>query len=499
MGVWLQARGISKKFDAVQALDRVDLEVREGEVHALVGENGAGKSTFGKVLAGVVQPDAGEIQIAGRPVQFGAPMDAQRSGVSIIFQELDLFPNLTVAENVVIGNLAAKKHKVGSPSAAFRFAEPFLRQVGLDVGVSTRLGDLPIGQIQLAAIARSLSMGARLIVMDEPTSSLGDEAVAVLFEQIRNLTAQGVSIVYVSHKMDEIQAVADRVTVFRDGRHVATTEMAQTNLPTIVAQMVGRELSLTDAVQTHAKSDVLLSVRELRTARLQSASFDLFVGEVLGVAGLVGSGRSELGAALFGLDPILGGSVSLKGKPFRPTQPSNAIRQGLGLLPEDRKTQGLLMQGTVRENTSLASLNRYASVGVINQQRESAAMGPIHGRTRLKASSYEAPVTSLSGGNQQKVMLGKWLLVDPDVLFLDEPTRGIDIGAKADVYDLIAECAAAGKGVLFVSSELPELLRCSDRVLVMHEGRAVATLNREEATQDRIMGYATGLIRQGES
>jgi ABC-type sugar transport system ATPase subunit len=476
----LRAHGISKHYGGVYALREASVHLRAGEAHALMGENGAGKSTLAKILAGAVRRDAGEIEIDGRAVRIDSPLEAQRCGVGIIFQELDLFPNLTVGESMVIANLRFPERRWVRFGRIEAFCRPFLDQVELDVPLDRPVAALPIGQQQLLAIARALSMNARVLLMDEPTSSLVDDAVERLFRLIDSLKRQGVAIVYVSHKMQEIFRVADRVTVLRDGETVGERAIGETSVDEIIRMMVGRELQTAER-RERTPGETLLRVRNLRTARLRDVSFELRRGEVLGVAGLVGAGRSELGAALFGLDRVLGGSVEAKGR--------------IGLLPEDRKRQGLMMQMSVMENSTLSVLGRMQTMGFVHTRRERAALDPLVRRLGLKCASVDAPVSSLSGGNQQKSLLARWLLDDPDVLFLDDPARGVDVGAKQDIYRIIDELAGAGKGVLLVSSELPELLRCSDRILVLSEGRAAGVLDLAEATQERIMELAAGVRR----
>lgn len=490
----LKASGIEKHYGGVHALRGVDFEVAMGEVHALCGENGAGKSTLGKIIAGAVRPDAGTIAVDGKPVVFCTPLDARRHGIGIIFQELDLFPHLTVAENIVLGNPKVERGALVSFKQIASFCARFLEQVGLRCGPDKVLNELPIAHVQLVAIARALSMDARLIVMDEPTSALSDDAVETLFGLIGDLRRRGVSIVYVSHKMKEIFQIADRITVLRDGNLIGTAPAAQTSVDRIITMMVGRELKHHERSCNHCRDDVVLSATGLRTKKLENITFDLRAGEVLGVAGLVGAGRSELGAALFGLDPLTGGTIRLQGKSIKPKSPRHAIRCGIGLLPEDRKLQGLMMQSSVRHNSTLAVLDRYNRFGFVRGGTEMDAMKRVHDRTRLKTAGYDVPVAHLSGGNQQKVLLAKWLLVDPPVIFLDDPTRGIDIAAKQDIYDLIEELSAKGKGLILVSSELPELLRCCDRIMVLHAGRSAGIVPIEQATQERIMAMATGSV-----
>jgi ABC-type sugar transport system ATPase subunit len=500
----LRAEGIGKRYGGVHALRNASLALAAGEAHALVGENGAGKSTLAKIVAGSVRPDAGRILIDGKLASIRNPLEAQRFGIGIIYQELDLFPNLTIGENIVVGNL-------NFPEAAwvdFRkvdaFCRPFLDRVGLRRGAREMVSELPIGQAQLVALARALSMRARVILMDEPTSSLGEDAAERLFQVIRELKQSGVSIVYVSHKMNEIFRVCDRATVLRDGETVGTLDVPNATPDALIRMMVGgaglqgpgtrgqgpgKER---DFIPRPPKPAPLLSVSGLSTRKLRDVSFELRAGEVLGIAGLVGAGRSELGAALFGLGRVRAGEIRLRGLPIQPRSPAAAMRQGIGLLPEDRKLQGLMMDMSVLENGALASVRGMRRLGFLSAERERRALLPLFRQLALKCASFSAPVGSLSGGNQQKALLARWLLVNPDVLFLDDPARGIDVGAKQDIYRIIAELAAAGKGVMLASSELPELLRCSDRILVLADGRVAATYTAAEATPERIMAAATG-------
>lgn len=494
MSAWLRADNIDKRYGGVHALDDVSVEVRAGEVLAIVGENGAGKSTLGKIIAGAVASDSGTITVDGKPVTINNPRDAQRLGIAIIFQELDLFPNLTVAENIAIGNLHVQQKGLVNRRQLEQRVQPFLDHVELDVSAATVLGDLTIGQMQLVAIARALSMDAKLIVMDESTSSLTDDAVEVLFRLIRKLRASGVSIVYVSHKMDEIFEICDRITVLRDGRYVDTRSTDETDVKEIIRMMVGRDVADTRREGEALTDRVVMSVKRLTTDKVTDVSFDLHRGEVLGVAGLVGAGRSEIGNALFGIDRIRSGSIELDGKPLNPRCPRDAIRRGFGLLPEDRKLQGLMMQMDVIENASLSVLRQMSRVGFIRFKEELARTKAIHHRTRLKAASDKVAVSALSGGNQQKVLLARWLLVDPQVIFLDDPTRGVDIGAKQDIYELIEELAQSGKGVILVSSELPELLHRCDRIMVLHDGHPMGTVLARDTTQEQIMQLATSTV-----
>ncbi|PWT91329.1 MAG: D-xylose ABC transporter ATP-binding protein [Proteobacteria bacterium] len=452
----LTATNVSKHYGGVAALRNARFSLRAGEVHALMGENGAGKSTLARVLAGVTQADSAEIEVGSRPAHIGHPLDAQRLGIGIIHQELDLFPSLTVGENITLGNLCFTG---GSLEA---FCRPFLRQVGLDCSVRRVVDTLSIGARQLLAIARALSMNARILLMDEPTSSLFDDAVERLFGLIAGLKERGVAVVYVSHKMDEIFRVCDRLTVLRDGETIATHDVAGTTTDEVIRLMVGRTLASVKARAAAARGPVALEVR------LPGISFDLHRGEVLGIAGLVGSGRSELGEALYRLYP-----------------------RRVGLLPEDRRTQGLMPDMSVLENGTLAVLGRMQRCGFVRAAKERAAMSDVGRRLALQCASLDAPVSTLSGGNQQKVLLARWLLRDPEVFFLDDPTRGIDIAAKQDIYAVIDALSAVGKAILLVSSELPELLRCSSRIVVLNTHRLAAIYDAKEATQEAIMAAAT--------
>jgi ABC-type sugar transport system ATPase subunit len=486
----LSAENISKSYGGVSALKNVSFAVRPGEVHALMGENGAGKSTLIKILAGAAKPDAGRILLNGQPVSIHNALDSQRLGIGIVYQELDLFPNLTVGENIVIRNLNFPERSIVNFRRIDSFCRPFLEQVGFAASTRAITSSLPIGQLQLIALARALSMNARVILMDEPTSSLAEDGAARLLDLVRKLRDTGIGIVYVSHKMDEVFSVCDRATVLRDGETIAVEEIQSTTSDTLIRMMVGRDLDKRERSASSLGANVLLSVRGLSTKKLRDISFDLHEGEVLGVAGLVGAGRSELGAALFGLDRPETGEIRIKGRKADLRSPAAAISQGIGLLPEDRKLQGLMMQMSVLENSSLSVIGRMQRFGFINRQQEREAVEPIYQQLRLKSASRSSSVSALSGGNQQKALLARWLMIDPDVLFLDDPARGIDVGAKQDIYRIIATLAAAKKGLILVSSELPELLNCCDRILVLSDGRLAGDFTASQASQEAIMAAA---------
>ncbi len=491
MASLLLAQGINKRFGGAAALTAARFELDRGEVHALMGENGAGKSTLARILAGSVRADSGQITLDGQDISPANPLDAQRLGIGIIHQELDLFPHLTVGENLVIANLRFAEGKLVDGGVIESFCRPFLHQVGLDVDTRVWAGSLSIAQQQLLMIARTLSMDCRVLLMDEPTSALSEDAAERLFALIGTLKSQGVAIVYVSHKMDEIFRLCDRVTVLRDGETIGTRMVASTDPAELIRMMVGRTIETGPPRWARSTSGlVALSVAHLTTGKLRDVSFDLYRGEVLGVAGLVGAGRSELGAALFGLDRIRQGELKLKGESFRPRGPAQAQAAGMGLVPEDRKLQGLMPQMSVRENSTLSVLSRLSRWGLVGSAREKNLFDPIASRLRLKCASPDAAISSLSGGNQQKALLARWIFADPDVLFLDDPARGIDVAAKEDIYRLIQELSASGKSILLVSSELPELMRCCHRIMVLKDGQVSGMFPAHSATQEEIMAAA---------
>ncbi len=483
---------ITKRYGGVRALHDVDWELRPGEVHALCGENGAGKSTLARIFAGIATPDSGEIRLGGRAVTWSGPDEARRSGIGIILQELDLFPNLTVAENVAIGNPVLEAKRWVSFKRLGDAVAPYLREAGVPADPGAMLGDLSVSQWQLVAIARVLSLEARVIFMDEPTSALTDEVVERLFAVIGRLKARGVAIAYVSHKMSEIFRICDRISVMRDGEMIGTTRRENTTIETVIRQMVGRPVEARVVRPPTPSRRSALRAGDLSTRKLRGITFELGVGEILGVAGLVASGRSELGRALFGMTPVTGGVITLEEKDYHPRSVSDAMRRGLALVPEDRRRDGLFMRMSVRENTTLAGVGRYSRCGFVDRGAESTASREQLQLSRAKYADDELPVDSLSGGNQQKVLISKWLLTRPQVCFLDDPTRGIDVGAKDDIYQLIATLAAQGVSVIWVSSELPELIANSHRIMVLHEGSLQGILDSSLATQESVMRLATG-------
>jgi ribose transport system ATP-binding protein len=488
----LECRNIHKHYGGVAALKGVSWELLPGEVHALCGENGAGKSTLAKILCGITVPDEGEILLEGQPVTWTGPQAARKAGLGIILQELDLFGHLTIAENLAIGNERLEASAWVSPGALRAAARPLLQDVGLELDPGLQLGSLSVSQWQLVAIARVLGLDAKVIFMDEPTSALTDDAVERLFGLIRKLKERNVAIVYVSHKMSEIFRICDRVSVMRDGEMIATRCCADTSIDQVIQQMVGREVATTRRDKIHFTGEALLEARSVSTRKLRDVSFTLGKGEILGVAGLVGSGRSEVGRLLFGISPVSAGNMTLEGNDYAPKSPHDAVAHGVALVPEDRQKEGLIPGMTIRQNATLASLPKYSRASWIDAEGETAAATEALASCRTKFADQELPVRALSGGNQQKVLIGKWLLTHPKVCFFDDPTRGIDIGAKDDIYRLVGDLAGKGLGVIWVSSELPELLANAHRILVLHEGRCLGILDAATASQEDIMRLATG-------
>ena len=490
----LEARKISKRFPGVRALTDVDASIYPGEVVALLGENGAGKSTLGKILAGVYAPDGGALFVDGQLVHIESVRDAQRLGVAIIHQELNLADNLDVASNLFLGREPRKFGVVIDRGEMERQARAVLDRLGFDVSPRKLVGDLSIGQQQLVEIAKALSIDARVIMMDEPTSSLTQRESEHLFRVVKDLRSRGVAIIYVSHRLSEVKELADRVVVLRDGKNAGELRREDVTHDRMVSLMVGRDLTHHYLHTPHPPGDVVLEVRELRTAMYprQALSFDVRAGEIVGVAGLVGAGRSELLNTVFGVYPRVGGTVRVAGRDVNAASPIDAIRAGIALVPEDRKRQGLILEMAVRTNVSLPSLRTEQRAGMYRPGVEKELAREAIQRLAIKTPTDKQVVQYLSGGNQQKVVLGKWLALHPRVLLLDEPTRGIDVGAKREIYALMEQLSKQGVAILFVSSELEEVLGMSDRTLVMHEGRLAGELKRDELSEQAIMRLATG-------
>jgi len=489
----LQVRGLSKRFPGVKALNKVDLELGRGEVLAVIGENGAGKSTLMKILAGVQPADEGQVLLDGEPAAIGDVRQALDSGIALIHQELNLAGNLSVGANLFLG---AEPRRFGliDNRRIRRESKEVLKRVGLSASPQLQVDRLPIGQQQLVEIAKALRSKARILIMDEPTSSLSLREVGRLFEVIKDLRQRGVSVIYISHRLGEVKELADRVLVLRDGENAGSLSREEIDHDRMVRLMVGRDVSQFYVRVPHTPGDEVLKVEGLRTeAHPQyELDFSLRAGEIVGVAGLVGAGRTEMLASLFGIDRRLGGRVTVGGKPLAGNDPRAAIRAGMVLAPEDRKQQGLVLEMTVRENLSLPALRQRAKAGMVDRRYERQLAGEMIEKLGIRTPSAEQIVQFLSGGNQQKVVLGKWLAMQPRVLLLDEPTRGVDVGAKQQIYLAMEKLAADGMAILFVSSELEEIIGMADRVLVMHEGRFTGELPRDELTEESIMHLATG-------
>lgn len=489
-GAALRMSGIDKSFPGVQALDGAVLDVSPGEVHVLLGENGAGKSTLMKVLCGQYEADAGEIVFGDVSIRPAGPLDAERLGLVMIHQELNLVPGLTVAENIYLGHEPTTAGLIGDRTMCDG-ARELLAGLQCDIDPDTPVSQLSVAEQQLVEIARALQRRARLLVMDEPSAALSDAEIDALFTVIRDLASAGVPVIYISHRMPEIFAIGDRVTVMRDGKTVGTRDVGSTNVSELIRLMVGRTIAERVPKRDVKPGDVVLEVDRLCGPGLpEPISFSVREGEILGVAGLMGSGRTKLARAIFGADPTDGGTVTVAGRKLRRHVPAESIAAGLGFLTEDRKQQGLVLQCTVTENISLTSIDEVSTAGVINLRAERELARREVERLRIRIASLDQTIVNLSGGNQQKVVLARWLAARCRVLLFDEPTRGIDVGAKAEIYELIGELVGHGVAIVLISSEMPELLGLSDRVTVMHEGAVRGVLSRTEATQERIMELA---------
>jgi ribose transport system ATP-binding protein len=485
---------IHKHFGGVRALRGVDLEVRAGEVLALVGENGAGKSTLMEILCGNLRADGGRIEYQGREVHFAGAREAAFAGVSIVHQELSLVPFLTVAENIfcarepvypVIGFVNRRR--------LYREAAEILKRFDLDVAPNALVTGLPVAVQQMIEIAKALSLDCRVLVLDEPTSALTERETSFLFDIIRRLRERGVAVIYISHKLDEVFRIADRIMVLRDGELVGTRDRPDVTPDDVVRMMVGRELGSGYPARDSERREPVLRVEGLtREPRFRDVTFELHAGEILGLAGLVGAGRTEVARAIFGIDRADRGTVHVNGRPVSIRDPGHAIELGIGYVPEDRKEQGLFLGLTVRQNIGAASLGANSALGFMSPWREQRMADEYVQRLSIRTPSTQVVTSTLSGGNQQKVMLAKWLAIRPRILLVDEPTRGVDVGAKAEVHNILRALARAGVAVLMVSSELPEALGASDRILVMHEGEVTGELSAEEATEERVMFLAAG-------
>lgn len=492
--VALKMKNIQKSFSGIKALDNISFELRKGEVHALLGENGAGKSTLIKILSGIYQADSGSIEIEGKEISIHNSLDAIKQGIAVIHQELVLADNMSIAENIYMGRERCNKFCFIDFKAAEKEIQERLDLLGIDLKATMIVSKLSTPQKQVVEIVKALTYNAKIVVMDEPTASLSNKEIEMLFSIIEQLKEQHISIIYISHRMEEIFHISDRVTVIRDGDYVETLKTEDTNADELVRLMVGRRIS---DYYSHIKrklDEVVLEVEGLCTSdKLQDINMKLYKGEILGLSGLVGAGRTELARAMFGIDRIEAGSIKINGRATAIESPEDAIRNGIVLIPESRKEEGLILGNTVGFNITITVLEEFIKFIHVKRPKEQEIIHTFFSKLSIKASSPWQTVGSLSGGNQQKAVVAKWLATKPDIIIMDEPTRGIDVGAKAEIYTLMDELAKQGTSIIMISSELPEVLGMSDRVYVMNSGRIVACLDGAEATQELIMSYAAGV------
>ena len=488
----LEMRKISKSFGGINALKSVNFNVRKGEIHALIGENGAGKSTLMKVLSGAYLPDEGEVYIEGRLCNITGPHVAQKAGIGIIYQEFQLVPSLSVAENIFLGAFFYKAGGIIDWKKMNSNAEEALRRIGFAIDVKKQVSELSVAYQQMIEITKAVNRKVRLLVLDEPTSVLAPNEVEKLFDVMRSLREQGVTMIYISHKLDELFSICDSVTVMKDGSYVGTHLTSEVNKDQLIGMMIGRKLETMFPKRASTEfTEKVLDVKGITSAVNNDCSFFVHKGEVVGLSGLVGSGRTELVRAVFGADAISSGEVFLNGKSVKVKNPKHAVNLGIGLIPEDRKKHGVILTKPIRQNTTMASVGKVVNMGIINHKEEKKASTElIINKLKTKAPNVDADVGDLSGGNQQKVALSKWIFSDCAVIIFDEPTRGVDVGAKSEIYQIINDLASAGKGVIVISSEMEEIIGLCDRVYVMHEGRITGMINKGEITENNLMRYA---------
>lgn len=489
----IQMHNIHKAFGTNQVLSGVDFELKEGEVHALMGENGAGKSTLMNILIGLHQRDQGTIEIGGKETYFGSPKEAEQLGLTFIHQELNVWPEMTVLDNLFIGKEISSSMGLLNTKQMKALASEQFAKLSVDIPLEHPAGECSVGQQQMIEIAKALMTEAKVIIMDEPTAALTEREIQKLFEVIRSVQKNGVSVVYISHRMEEIFTICDRITIMRDGRTVDTKAIPETNFDEVVRKMVGRELTERYPSRHPKYGEVVLEVREAnRKGLFENVSFDVKAGEVLGFSGLMGSGRTEIMRTIFGLDRLDSGEIKIRGKKVNIRKPADAVKHGIGFITEDRKDEGLVLDFSIRENMALTNLFSFSSKGFISNTKEQEFVDTLIKRLQIKTQSSETAARNLSGGNQQKVVIAKWVGIGPSVLILDEPTRGVDVGAKREIYQLMNELTDRGVAIIMVSSELPEVLGMSDRIAVVHEGHITGVLPKEQATQEHIMTLATG-------
>lgn len=486
----LTLKNIAKEFPGVKALDDVTINIERGTIHGLVGENGAGKSTLIKVLAGIYQPNKGEIILDGKPCRFNSPIEARRAGISVVHQEIKLAEPLSVAENMFLGNVQLKNGLVDWKGMRRR-AREIVEDLGMDIDINAQVSSLTVAKKQIVEIMHAINNNSRILIMDEPSAVLTDRELEVMFRIVKQLRDEGITIIYISHRLDEIFGLCSNVSVLRDGCHIDTIPVASVDRQGLINMMVGREMGQEYPKEVGNVGGTILEVKNLSRGILQDISFEVKSGEVFGISGLVGAGRTELARAILGIDKPESGEVYVRGKKVHYRTFADAIRDGLGLIPEDRKLQGLVQIMSVKRNTTLVNMKRVLRAGVISSSLEEKLSKEYADKLHVVTPSMETEVQYLSGGNQQKVVIAKWLFQNSEILFLDEPTRGIDVGAKAEIYRLINRMAKEGKTIIMISSEMPELLGLCDRIMVMHEGHKMGELNAAEATQEKIMALCS--------
>ena len=486
----LTLKNITKEFPGVKALDDVTINIERGTIHGLVGENGAGKSTLIKVLAGIYQPNQGEIILDGKPCRFNSPIEARRAGISVVHQEIKLAEPLSVAENMFLGNVQLKNGLVDWKGMRRR-AREIVEDLGMDIDINAQVSSLTVAKKQIVEIMHAINNNSRILIMDEPSAVLTDRELEVMFRIVKQLRDKGITIIYISHRLDEIFGLCSNVSVLRDGRHIDTIPVASVDRQGLINMMVGREMGQEYPKEVGNVGGTILEVKNLSRGILRDISFEVKSGEVFGISGLVGAGRTELARAILGIDKPESGEVYVRGKKVHYRTFADAIRDGLGLIPEDRKLQGLVQIMSVKRNTTLVNMKRVLRAGVISSSLEEKLSKEYANKLHVVTPSMETEVQYLSGGNQQKVVIAKWLFQNSEILFLDEPTRGIDVGAKAEIYRLINRMAKEGKTIIMISSEMPELLGMCDRIMVMHEGHKMGELNAAEATQAKIMALCS--------
>lgn len=490
----LELKKVTKRYPGVTALDQVSLGLKKGEVHALVGENGAGKSTMIKVISGAITPDEGEIVVEGESYTHMTPALSKKLGIEVIYQEFNLIPNLSVAENMFMGERVGGRLLADFGQMEKRASEVFER-MKIAINPRTLVRDLSVAYMQMVEIAKAIVKNVKLLIMDEPTAPLTSDEVDILLDLVENLRRDGVTIVYVSHRMDEIYRVADRLSVFRDGKWISTRPVREISRHDLVCEMVGREITETYPVRKKCEGETILEVKNLTGKGARNISFDLKKGEILGLAGLVGAGRTETARMIFGADPIESGSIRMKGKEIVIKSPQDAVQNGICLVPEDRKQHGVILSLSIRDNITLPIVKSLSKLGVVDRNREDKILQKHKDDLKIKTPSFSQKAGNLSGGNQQKVVLSKWLASDAEVLIFDEPTRGIDVGAKQEIYFLMNQLVEAGKAIIMISSEMEELIGMSDRIIVLYEGEQKGEIEKEQFSQELIMERASNIIK----